>query len=82
MPELPEVENIKRTLSLEVKKGDVLIDITFLRKDLRFQIPTTKLLKLIDHKFLEISRRGNYHSKIKSSILSGRATYWCPSCQK
>lgn len=60
MPELPEVENIRRTLSTDSIVGSELIDIHFARKDLRFPIPIQKLKNLIGQKLLKISRRGKY----------------------
>ena len=50
MPELPEVETLKRALTpLVLNKR--LVKLNFLRKNLRFPIPVTKLRKNLLNKF-------------------------------
>ena len=44
MPELPEVETLKRALTPLVLNKQ-LVELNFLRKNLRFPIPVTKLRK-------------------------------------
>lgn len=60
MPELPEVENVRKSLIKDLKLGSKLSDICFLRKDLRFPIPQKSLKKLINSKLANIFRRGKY----------------------
>jgi len=60
MPELPEVETLRRAL-LPLVKNQVCSGVKFFRKDLRFPIPRASLLKgLLDHKVSDITRRGKY----------------------
>ena len=60
MPELPEVETLKRALTpLVLNKR--LVKLNFLRKNLRFPIPVTKLRKnLLNQIVSKITRRGKY----------------------
>jgi formamidopyrimidine-DNA glycosylase len=60
MPELPEVETLKRALvSLVLNKR--LLDLTFLRKNLRFPIPLTKIRKgLLNQTVSKVTRKGKY----------------------
>ena len=44
MPELPEVETLKRALTPLVLNKQ-LVELNFLRKNLRFPIPSTKIRK-------------------------------------
>jgi formamidopyrimidine-DNA glycosylase len=60
MPELPEVETLKRAL-VPLVKGKTLLDLKFFRKDLRFPIPQKKLRKELLNKLVsDITRRGKY----------------------
>ena len=81
MPELPEVETLKRALTpLVLNKR--LLELNFLRKNLRFPIPSSKLCKgLINQKILAITRKGKYiliHAPDGSLLvhlgMSGRVT--------
>ena len=58
MPELPEVETLKRALTpLVLNKR--LVKLNFLRKNLRFPIPSTKIRKgLLNQTVAKITRRG------------------------
>ena len=60
MPELPEVETLKRALaSLVLNKR--LLELTFLRKNLRFPIPLTKIRKgLLNQTVSKVTRKGKY----------------------
>ena len=60
MPELPEVETLKRALTpLVLNKR--LVKLSFLRKNLRFPIPSTKIRKgLLNQEIAKITRRGKY----------------------
>jgi formamidopyrimidine-DNA glycosylase len=60
MPELPEVETLKRALSPLVQ-SKILKKIQFFRKDIRFPIPIKKLHEgLTGQTISDISRRGKY----------------------
>ena len=81
MPELPEVETLKRALTpLVLNKR--LLELNFLRKNLRFPIPSSKLHKgLLNQKISAITRKGKYiliHAPDGSLLvhlgMSGRVT--------
>ena len=81
MPELPEVETLKRALTpLVLNKR--LLELNFLRKNLRFPIPSSKLCKgLLNQKISAITRKGKYiliHAPDGSLLvhlgMSGRVT--------
>lgn len=60
MPELPEVETLRRAL-LPLVKNQICTEIKFFRKDLRFPIPQASLRKgLLNHKVSDITRQGKY----------------------
>ncbi len=60
MPELPEVETLRRAL-VPLVEGKVLKKIRFFRKDLRFPIPVEVLeKKIIDQTINAIHRKGKY----------------------
>ena len=59
MPELPEVEIVKRSLTKSINKAKI-IDIKINNKNLRYKIPNTFSKHLIDKKILRISRRSKY----------------------
>ena len=60
MPELPEVETLRRAL-LPLVKNNVCSEIKFFRKDLRFPIPKALLNKgLLNKKVSDITRKGKY----------------------
>lgn len=60
MPELPEVESVRRSLLRGLPRGAQLEKINFYRKDLRFPIPVKKMQMLPGSEFLGLSRRGKY----------------------
>jgi formamidopyrimidine-DNA glycosylase len=60
MPELPEVETLRRAL-VPLAEGKILKEANFLRADLRFQIPIETLqLNIFGQKVSEIRRKGKY----------------------
>jgi len=59
MPELPEIEIVKRSLFKMINKAKI-IDIKINNKNLRYKIPRTLYEKLINKKILKISRRSKY----------------------
>ena len=60
MPELPEVETLKRALTPLVLNKRIL-ELSFLRKNLRFPIPLTKIRKgLLNQTVSKITRSGKY----------------------
>ncbi len=80
MPELPEVENIKRTLFRDLSLPQKVDSIVFLRKDLRFPIPIKSLKNLKGKILIDINRRGKYllFQFTKEILLShlGMSGYW------
>ena len=59
MPELPEVEIVKRSLFKMINKAKI-IDVKIYNRNLRYKIPLTFRKNLIGEKFLKISRRSKY----------------------
>jgi len=59
MPELPEIEIVKRSLSKMINKSRI-IDIKINNKNLRYKIPQTFPKNLINEKIIKISRRSKY----------------------
>ncbi len=59
MPELPEVEIVKRSL-LKIANNAKIIDIKIKNKNLRYKIAKFFRKKLLNHKILKISRRSKY----------------------
>ena len=59
MPELPEIEIVKRSLFKMINKAKI-IDIKINNKNLRYKIPHTFSKQLIREKILRISRRAKY----------------------
>ena len=71
MPELPEIEIIKRSLFKMINKAKI-INIKINNKNLRNKIPNTLPAKLINEKILRISRRSKYlifHFKNKLLLI-------------
>lgn len=60
MPELPEVETVRRELEDVIGKGAVFTGIKLLRPDLRDPIPKKKIEKLRGEKLLRVRRRAKY----------------------
>lgn len=60
MPELPEVEVVRRGLEEILKNRPVLKKIELKRKDLRWPIPVKKIESLIGQRILSIERRAKY----------------------
>ena len=59
MPELPEIEIVKRSLFKMINKAKI-IDIKIKNRNLRYKIPHTFSKQLIGRKILRISRRAKY----------------------
>jgi len=59
MPELPEIEIVKRSLFKMINKAKI-IDIKIKNKNLRYKIPLSFSKDLIGEKILKISRRSKY----------------------
>jgi len=59
MPELPEVEIVKKSLFKMINKAKI-IDIKIINKKLRYEIPNSFIKDLIGKKILKISRRSKY----------------------
>ena len=59
MPELPEIEIVKRSLFKMINKAKI-ISIQINNKNLRYKIPHTFSKSLINEKILKISRRSKY----------------------
>ena len=71
MPELPEVEIVKRSLSKITKKAKIL-DIRIKNKNLRYNVPKQMCIELINEKIIKISRRSKYlifHFKNKTLLI-------------
>ena len=59
MPELPEIEIVKRSLFKKINKAKIL-NVKINNKNLRYKIPHKFSKKLINEKILKISRRSKY----------------------
>ena len=59
MPELPEIEIVKRSLSKMINKSKI-VDIKIRNKNLRYKIPRQFRKDLIGAKILKITRRSKY----------------------
>ena len=59
MPELPEIEIVKRSLFKMINKAKI-IDIKINNKNLRYKIPNTFSKNLIGEKIFKVSRRSKY----------------------
>jgi len=59
MPELPEIEIVKRSLFKKINKAKI-VNVKINNKNLRYKIPRTFSKKLINEKILKISRRSKY----------------------
>jgi len=59
MPELPEIEIVKRSLFKMVNKAKI-VNVKINNKNLRYKIPHTLSKKLVNEKILKISRRSKY----------------------
>jgi len=71
MPELPEIEIVKRSLFKMINKAKI-IDIKINNKNLRYKIPNMFSQQLINEKILKISRRSKYlifHFKNKLLLI-------------
>jgi len=59
MPELPEIEIVKRSLFKKINKAKI-VKVKINNKNLRYKIPQTFSKKLVNEKILKISRRSKY----------------------
>ena len=59
MPELPEIEIVKRSLVKKINKAKI-VNVKINNRNLRYKIPHTFSKKLINEKILRISRRSKY----------------------
>ena len=59
MPELPEIEIVKRSLFKKINKAKI-VNVKINNRNLRYKIPHTLSKKLINEKILKISRRSKY----------------------
>ena len=59
MPELPEIEIVKRSLFKKINKAKI-VNVKINNKNLRYKIPNTLSKKLVNEKILKISRRSKY----------------------
>ena len=59
MPELPEIEIVKRSLVKKINKAKI-VNMKINNRNLRYKIPRTLPKKLINEKILKISRRSKY----------------------
>jgi len=71
MPELPEIEIVKRSLFKMVNKATI-IDVKIYNRNLRYKIPYSFSKKLVNQKILKITRRSKYIIfHFKNEILLG-----------
>ena len=59
MPELPEIEIVKRSLSKMINKAKI-INIKINNKNLRYKLPNAFSKDLVGEKILKITRRSKY----------------------
>ena len=59
MPELPEIEIVKRSLFKMINKVKI-VDIKIMNSNLRYKIPNNFSKNLINEPILRISRRSKY----------------------
>ena len=59
MPELPEIEIVKRSLFKMINKAKI-VDIKIENKNLRYEVPKNMVKELVNKKILKISRRSKY----------------------
>ena len=59
MPELPEIEIVKRSLVKKINKARI-VNVKINNRNLRYKIPYTLSKKLVNEKILKISRRSKY----------------------
>lgn len=60
MPELPEVESVKRSMARQLPKGARWVEVLTRRKDLRVPFPEDLKSQLIGSQVLGLERRGKY----------------------
>jgi len=59
MPELPEIEIVKRSLFKKINKAKI-VNVKIINRNLRYKIPHILSKKLTNEKILKISRRSKY----------------------
>lgn len=60
MPELPEVETVRRGLEKILVEKPVVEDVRFHRRDIRDPIPTKKIRAMVGQPITSVERRGKY----------------------
>lgn len=60
MPELPEVEVVRRGLEKLLSERPVVEDVVFHRRDIRDPMPTKRIRRMIGHPITSVERRGKY----------------------
>lgn len=60
MPELPEVEIVRRSLQKIVSLESVIIKVNLFRPNIRFEIPKIISKKLVNQKIISVERRAKY----------------------
>lgn len=60
MPELPEVENVRRGLAAILAKKPQIESFEFFRPDLRWEMPVAKLQELCGQRILSVRRRAKF----------------------
>ena len=71
MPELPEIEIVKRSLFKKINKAKI-VNVKINNKNLRYKITHSLSKKLVNEKILKISRRSKYlifHFKKKLLLI-------------
>lgn len=60
MPELPEVESLRRQIEVSLPAGQSLVGVQFYRGDIRDPIPKAKIKSLVGQIFQAVERRSKY----------------------
>ena len=63
MPELPEIEIVKRSLFKMINRAKI-VDIKINNANLRYKLPKNFTYDLVNEKILKISRRSKYFCSI------------------
>lgn len=89
MPELPEVENVVRTLSSSIRANAEILDFIFYRPDLRWKFPKKEMTLLRGQAIQTIQRRAKYilinfkdDTLISHLGMTGKWTYYHELDQK
>ena len=60
MPELPEVETVRKDLEKILKDQPILVQVKLLRPDLREKMPAKEIQKMVGQRILRVERRAKY----------------------